>query len=251
MQQSNDTTSINNSERIPRLLIACVCVVTFFAGCKLDPKDPDSQRTRLGTMQLAFVASFINTTDFQFGGRLRSYDTRDSSYSETGIGSFKHFFSIRDTTSTDSIRVYYTLPQNLQFHIDTASRRFVLIYKQSESRFALILKTKNDSLVAMISRLLPNELDPVQAKDGAQSFRVARGNNVYLARNTECGREGDYDMVFSINDGSVAVAPARSGQLLSAEKLYSLYNVVNTQIIKDLNSCAGFVPEFAFMIIKQ
>jgi len=245
MRQLRSIISINNS-------IAGVIVLAALAivSCTVDTVDPLSQRTRLGNMQVAIISSRANRTDIEFRGRVTSRDRRDSLYVAAGLGSFKHFVALRDTLTRDTVRVYYTLPLNVQFKVDT-TLRVVLIYKQIESRFALLLKTKNDSLVCMIGTLLPNDLEPVQIQSGEQGFRVDVGSDMYASRNTECGREGDYNMIFSTHAGFVDVAPARSGQLQSAEKGYSVYNVANTQVIKDLGTCPNFPTEFAYMIIRQ
>jgi hypothetical protein len=126
-----------------------------------------------------------------------------------------------------------------------------LIYRRIAARFALLLKTKTDSLVCTFGTLLPEEWVFVLNLAGTQGFRVQAGNNLYLARNTECGREGDFDIIFSSSSGEVRVGPARSALMYNGDRLYALFNVVNTRLIKDLGGCRNFEPEFGMMILQQ
>lgn len=226
-------------------------VITFTAliaaSCKLVPVDPSTHRTRLGDIQLAIASGSNSLAEVEFRGRVIRVggDTTVAS-----IGSFKGYIRLRDTLTNNVISVLYTLPNNIQVRADT-TMRVVCIFKQARGRLALILKTKNDSLVCMMGTMLKTELDSLLRKSGAQGFRVAVGSDVYASRYTECGREGDYNMTFSTNDGSVVIPPARSGSLQNGDKAYAAYNVVNTQLIKNLDTCPNFTPEFAYMIIKQ
>jgi hypothetical protein len=74
---------------------------------------------------------------------------------------------------------------------------------------------------------------------------------VYTWRNSECGREGDYDMLFSTNTASVSVPPVQNGLLQSGEKSYILWNAANTRLVKDLGTCPDFLTEFSYMILRQ
>jgi hypothetical protein len=256
MQLSRAITSINRtpSNNGTSLWVwqarVLVIVVALLSGCKQDPVDDSIKRIRMGDILVAFISNRTVTPDFEFSGRIRAYDTRDSLFEAPGIGQFKHFISLRDTASTDSVRLFYSLPSNVNFRIDS-TQRFTLIYRKIDPRFALILKTKNDSLVCAVGTLLPDEWPFVLNRAGNQGFRVSVGDNLYLARNTECGREGDFDIIVANNSGEVRVGPARSAFLFSGDKAYAVFNVVNTKLIKDLGTCAAFVPEFAFMILQQ
>ncbi|MER3524210.1 MAG: hypothetical protein C4326_09125 [Ignavibacteria bacterium] len=232
------------------MLYALALFVSALSGCKQDPIDPSIERIRLGEFRVGLITSFTNLNEITMSGRIRAYDTRDSLYEAPGIGSFKHFLSFRDTTTNDTLRLFYTLPSNVNFRIDS-TQRFVLFYRKVGERFALLLKTKNDSLVCAFGTLLADEWVFVFNRSGNQGLRVSAGDNVYLARNTVCGREGDFDMIFSAHSGEVRVGPARSALLFSGDKVYAVFNVVNTKLIKDLGRCTDFVPEFAFMILRQ
>ncbi len=227
-----------------------VVIAALLGGCKLNPIDDSIQRIRMGEITVAFITNRARTPDFEFSGRIRSYDTRDSLYEAPGIGLFKHFLSLRDTASTDSVRLFYSLPANANFRIDS-SQRFTFIHRTIESRFALLLKTKNDSLACAFGTLLPEEWLFVLNRAGNQGFRISVGDNLYLARNTQCGREGDFDVIVANNSGNVRVAPARSAILYSGDKAYAVFNVANTRLIKDTGNCPDFVPEFAMMILQQ
>ncbi len=243
MRRLLDITSI--SKRTGLIVIGLL-----LGGCKQDPIDDSIQRIRMGEILVAYITNRGGAPDFEFSGRIRAYDTRDSLYDAPGIGLFKHFISFRDTASTDSVRLFYSLPSNANFRIDS-SQRFTFIHRTIESRFALLLKTKNDSLVCAFGTLLPEEWVFVLNRAGNQGFRLSVGDNLYLARNTQCGREGDFDIIVANNSGEVRVGPARSAVLYSGDKAYAVFNVANTRLIKDLGTCPDFVPEFSMMILQQ
>lgn len=245
MRLSRGITSISK-----KLGFILILMAALLGGCKQDPIDDSIQRIRMGEIKAAVLTNRASLSDFEFSGRIRAYDTRDSLYEAPGIGLFKHFISLRDTASTDSVRLFYSLPSNVNFRIDS-SQRFTFIHRTIESRFALLLKTKNDSLVCAFGTLLPDEWVFVLNRSGNQGFRVSVGDNLFLARNTPCGREGDFDIVVANNSGSVRVGPARSAVLYSGDKAYAVFNVANTQLIKDSGNCPDFVPEFAVMILQQ
>jgi hypothetical protein len=243
MRRLHDITSI--SKRLGLIVIS-----VLLGGCKQDPIDDSIQRIRMGEILVAYITNRANAADFEFNGRIRAYDTRDSLYEAPGIGLFKHFISFRDTASTDSVRLLYSLPSNVNFRIDS-SQRFTFIHRAIESRFALLLKTKNDSLVCAFGTLLPEEWTFVLNRAGNQGFRLGVGDNLYLARNTQCGREGDFDIIVANTSGEVRVGPARSAVLYSGDKAYAVFNVANTRLIKDVGNCPEFVPEFSMMILQQ
>lgn len=249
MRQLQGITSTNNTRQKHTLYPLALFMIALL-GCKQDPIDPSIERIRLGEFRVAFITTLTNLNEIRLNGRIRAYDTRDSLYEAAGFGSFKHFLSFRDTTTNDSLRLFYTLPSNANFRIDS-TQRFVLHYRKVGGRFALLLKTKNDSLVCAFGTLLPDEWVFVFNRSGNQGFRVSVGENVYLARNTVCGREGDFDMIFAAHSGEVRVGPARGALLFDGDKVYAVFNVVNTKLIKDLERCPDFVPEFAFMILQQ
>jgi hypothetical protein len=227
------------------LAVFVAAFLTF--GCKQDPIDPTSQRLRLGDIRVALSSGSTRLSDSGFSGRIIRFgaDTMVSF-----IGSFAGYVRIRDSVANRIVSILYTLPNNAQVKVDT-TMRVICIYKEKGDKSALILKTKSDSLICMIGTLLLGDLEPVQASSGAQGFRVSIGPDLYASRNTTCGREGDFNMMFATTERIIGVAPARTGQLQSAEKLYALYNVANTQAIKNLGTCQTFPAEFAYMILRQ
>lgn len=225
-------------------------VLMLAAGsCTKGPVDPTQQPIRLGSMSIGIVASRPGTADFSFRGRVTSFDTRDTLYFIPG-GAYKHFVAMRDTLTNDTLRVYYTLPLNLTFRVDTTLRA-VVFFKQVESHFALIIKSKNDSLICMVNSMRPDELDTIFAKVGDQQFRVAVGTELHAWRNSACGREGDFNMLFSSRNATVSVPPGQTADLVDADKFYTLANVQNTQRVKDLANCGFAGTEFSFMIIRR
>lgn len=248
MRLSRVTTWINSRTGTALVLAALLLLAT--PACKQDPIDSSIQRLRLGQFQIALITSLRDSSTIVLNGRIRAYDTRDTLYEAPGVGLVKHFVSFRDTVSSDSLRLLYTLPGNLNFRIDS-TQRFTLLYRKIDSRFALLLKTKTDSLVCAFGTLLPEEWVFVLNLAGNQGFRVGPGNNLYLARNTECGREGDFDVIFSTAVGTLSVGPARGALMFSGDKVYAVFTVVNTRLIKGSGRCPNFQPEFGIMILQQ
>ncbi|MBX2990656.1 MAG: hypothetical protein KF749_05750 [Bacteroidetes bacterium] len=234
-----------------RFFYLFVLSILAFASCTKETLEPQSERTTLGHILLTVVTSLPNPNDFQFRGRVEGFGgSGDTLLTVPGVGTFNHYTALRDTLTGDTAWVYYTLPPGERLKVDTTSRT-VLIYKKTDAGFALILKSKNDSLIAMVNTLPPAELDTLFTKAGEQRFRVVVGTELYTSRNTPCGREGDYNMMFSSAEGSANIPPGRSGLLQTGDKIYNVSNVLNTQIIKDLGSCSNFRSAFQFMILQQ
>jgi hypothetical protein len=170
MSQLKSIMSTNSQTRIVAMIVL-VCTALLATGCKQDPIDPSSQRTRLGTISVAVVATSGIVAEAEFRGRVISLEPRDTSYT-IAPGTFKHLVELRDTLTNRTLKIYFTLPQNAKVKTDT-TMRLVCVYKQSGDRSALLLKTKNDSLVCLVGTLPLTELDPVLAKGGEQ-VRVAQ-----------------------------------------------------------------------------
>lgn len=245
MRQLKST--ISTSSRFTYLLVLSTLA---FVSCTKETLEPQSERSTLGLIHVGVVSTLPNATDFQFRGRVVDFDRRDTLFNVPGIGTFNHVTVLRDTLTGDTSWVYYTLPPGEILKVDTTSRT-VLIYKKTDAGFALILKSKNDSLIAMVNTLPPSELDTIFTKAGDQGFRAVVGTELHASRNTPCGREGDYNIMFSAADGTANIPPGRRGFLQSGDKIYNVSNVLNTQIIKDLGSCSNFRSAFHFMILQQ
>lgn len=249
MQQSKRTMSTN------RLVIA-LALALVGAGCKNDPLGVTSPRSRLGDMKVSVFASYRNTdgaVEMEFRGRVVSpMEPRDSVYNVPGKGAFKRRIVLRDTFSTrrDSVTVFYSFPAGIAVRVDTFMT-FVFHYKQTPSGFGLILKTKSDTLVCLAGNLTGAELESFQSQTGVQNFRVSVGPDAYVTRNTDCGREGDYNTLFGVRSGFIAVPPALGGILRDGGLTYSTFNVVNTQIVKNIKNCANYTGEFAFIAVRQ
>jgi hypothetical protein len=91
----------------------------------------------------------------------------------------------------------------------------------------------------------------VQALGGAQNIRVAPGEVALTSRVTACGREGDFNMLFSDNAGFVSVLPAQQTTFVSGERAYLVVNVASSLFIKNMNACPDSVNEFIYIIIRQ
>ncbi|HXF99928.1 MAG TPA: hypothetical protein VNL69_04050, partial [Bacteroidota bacterium] len=65
------------------------------------------------------------------------------------------------------------------------------------------------------------------------------------------GREGDFDVIFSTAVGTLSVGPARGALMFSGDKVYAVFTVVNTRLIKDSGRCPNSQPEFGIMILQQ
>lgn len=225
-------------------------------SCEMSPINVTSPRSRLGEMRAAIVQTGRSTDgvlELDYRGRVTfPMEPRDSSYNLGTKGIFKRRIVLRDTLSGrgDSISLYYAFPSGIAVRIDTLMT-FVMHFKQTATGFALILKTKNDSLVCLAGNLFPSELETFQSRTGVQNFHVSSGNDAYLTRNTECGREGDYNMVFTAKSGFVAVPPAKDAELIDGALTYSVYNVINTQIVKTVKTCPTYAGEFAFIAVRR
>ncbi len=243
MEQLKNTTSISK-------LAAAVLAVTFLvASCKMDVIDQNSQRTRLGDIQIAIAGTDVASNDIEVRGRIIESDpNRDSIYTNPRLsGTYKHYIVLDDSTRRDT--VYYTLPVPAKIKSDTVE--FVLIYKKMQNRVALLLKTKSDSLVCLMGTLLPQELAWLPTKAGHQNIRVLSGNEAVATRITDCGREGDFNAFFHISESSANVKPAQTGVLLVDERAYLVANIANTSLIKNTNSCPETVGEFVYVIMQQ
>jgi hypothetical protein len=225
-------------------------------SCKSDPLGVTSPRSRLGEMKVAVTASYRNTDgvlEMEFRGRAVSpMEPRDSLYTVAGKGAFKRRIVLRDTFSTrrDSISIYYSFPAGIAVRIDTFMT-FVCHYKQTASGFGLILKTKADSLVCLAGNLTGAELESFQPQTGVQNFRVRVGPDAYVTRNTACGREGDYNTFFSVKTGFVSAPPAKGNILKDGALTYSVFNIANTQIVKNIKDCADYAGELGFIAVRQ
>ncbi len=249
MVQSPRTMSTNN------ILLAFAFALCGMS-CKSDPLGVTSPRTRLGEMKAAVIATYRNTDgvlEMEFRGRVVSpMEPRDSVYNVAGKGAFKRRIVLRDTFSTrrDSITIFYSFPSGIAVRIDTFMT-FICHFKQTPTGFGLILKTKADSLVCLAGNLSGGELESFLAKTGVQNFRVSVGPDAYVTRNTTCGREGDYNTLFSVKTGFVGVPPGKNDILKDGALTYSTFNIVNTQIIKNVKNCTSYTGEFAFIAVRQ
>ena len=245
MRQSQSITSISKLG----LGVCAALAVVGVASCKLE-NEAVSARVRLGTIRMATVASVGTRTGFALTGKVTRSDVGDTSaYNVPGVGVFKSFISFRGATSADTARVYYTLPVNAPVRLDTST--YSAVFVQAQSRAALLIKDKSDSLVCLFGTLLPAEMEPLQAQITAQNLRVKAGDQALDTRATECGREGDFNMLFFDGFGWLSVRPGKTASLTNGDRVYFVANVANTSLIKSTSGCADTVGEFSCMIIKQ
>lgn len=248
MLQLRNITSINNAGRARTACTGILCAVLIVAGCKQDALNTSTPRPRLGDISIAVVRGDSGVSAAAFSARVIKPNGGDTLV--PGVGHFFRHVVLWDSLANRAAAILYSVPRNAFIQSDT-NTRVVCFFKRVGSRAALLLKSKNDSLICMIGTLLPDDLASLQAESGAQGFHVASGPNVYTWRNSECGREGDYDMLFSTNTASVSVPPVQNGLLQSGEKSYILWNAANTRLVKDLGTCPDFLTEFSYMILRQ
>ncbi len=248
MLQSKSITSISK-----QLLILLLALAGL--SCKSDPLAVTSERSRLGDFTLDVAATYRATdgiVEMEFRGRVSfPLEPRDSLYAIPNKGTFKRRIVLKDTLSVrrDSVSIFYTLPPGVVVKVDT-TMTLVLHFKRTASGSGLILKTKNDSLICLMGTLTGAELDTLQARTGALNFRVSMGTNAYVARNTQCGREADYNTVFSMNNTFTDVRPAYSSLFSNSARVYAVYNIINTQIVKNVQNCAEYKGEFTYAAMR-
>jgi hypothetical protein len=234
------------------VLLAAVSGLT----CSLDPSESTSQRSRLGEVKIAVVASYRNTEgvlEMEFRGHVSTpLEPRDSSYTIANVGTFKRRIVLRDTLSTrrDSVTLFYSFPLGLAPRIDP-TMTLVFLFKRTATGLGFILKTKSDTLVCMAGTFAGADLETFEAQGGVQNFRVISGNNAHVTRTTDCGREADYNIIFSTNDGSVDVPPTQGASFQSGRYVYTVYNVINTQVVKNVKDCENYSGESAYVILRQ
>ncbi len=219
-------------------------------SCKLDPVDTNAKRLTLGDVQIALISTLGSRTDIEFRGRIVGYDKIDSIYIAPGLGSYKHFIEVQDTISGERVWVYYTLPLAPYLKVDS-TLSVVLIYKKIDTRSALLIKDKRDSLLCLFGTLLRPDLELLEAKGGVQNIRILPGTEPFNTRNTACGREGDFNTIFADNSNSTSVQPAKTSVLYSGEKSYLVANIANSYLIKNIKGCSDSVGQFAYAVIKQ
>ncbi|MEO8166686.1 MAG: hypothetical protein ABI623_00475 [bacterium] len=224
---------------------ALVLICMSFLSCKLDPADPNVRRTTLGDVKIMLASTRGNPADVELRGRVTDYDKVDSVYN-----THKHFIEVRDTISGRKDTVYYTLPLSPYLKVDT-TLRIVMFYKRIENRFALLIKDKRDSLLCLFGTLLLPDLEQLEIKGGVQGIRIIPGTEARATRNTTCGREGDFNTIFSDKFNSTNVQPAQTSVLFSGEKSYLVANIADTYLIKNLQGCRDSVGQFAYAIIRQ
>jgi len=240
---------LRNITSTSRIATAILIVCLSGLSCKLEPGDLNSQRLTLGNIDIALASAAGNNTDTELYGRVAGYDVRDSLYDAFGLGLFKHFIEVHDSTGR-SVTVFYTLPLAQFLKVDTTT--FVtLSYKKIESRSALLIKNKRDSLLCLFGTLLPGELESFEIRGGIQNIRIHSGEEPVNTRLTDCGREGDFNMIFGDDFASTSVQPAQTAILFSGSYSYAVTNVANTYLIKNTKGCADSVGLFAYTIIKQ
>jgi hypothetical protein len=236
--------------------LSVLLLAALGVSCKSDPMAVTSERSRLGDIKVDVDATYRATdgiVEMEFRGRVSfPLEPRDSLYVIPNKGTFKRRIVLKDTLSPqrDSVSIFYTLPTGLAVRVDP-TMTLVMVFKRTATGLAFLLKTKSDSLVCLIGNLSGAELDLVQSRTGAQNFRVIVGQNAYVTRNTECGRESDNNTVFTFNDGMADVPPAKSAGLQSGAYAYAMFNVVNTQIVKNVQNCTNYVGELAYIIMRQ
>jgi hypothetical protein len=247
--QSKKITSI--SRRLIFLLVAALGLT-----CSLDPSEDTSQRSRLGDLKIAVVASYRNTEgvlEMEFRGHATTpLEPRDSSYTVANVGTFKRRIVLRDTLSSrrDSVILFYSFPLGLAPKIEP-TMTLVFLFKRTATGSGFILKTKSDTLVCLAGTLMGSDLKSFEAQDGVQNFRVTSGNNAHVTRTTECGREADYNIVFSAINASVDVPPTGNASFQSGRFVYTAYNVINTQVVKNVKDCENYGGEIAYVILRQ
>jgi hypothetical protein len=244
MRLSQSITSISKLKAVACIALAAIGV----SSCRLE-NEPASARVRLGTIRIATLASVGTRAGFSLRGKVTRSDVSDTSvYTVAGVGAFKSFISFKSATSPDTARVYYSLPVSAPIRLDTSI--YSVLFAQAQDRSALLIKDKSDSLVCLFGTLLPAELDVLQAQINPQNLRVKSGDQALNSRTTECGREGDFDMLFFDGFGWLSLQPGKTASLANGDRLYFLANVANTSLIKNTGGCVE-PGEFSYMIIKQ
>jgi hypothetical protein len=127
----------------------------------------------------------------------------------------------------------------------------VVLFKRTPTGSGFLLKTKSDTLVCLAGTLTGSDLETFESQGGAQNFRVVSGNNAHVTRTTECGREADYNMIFAANGASVDVPPTRNASFQSGRFVYTSYNVINTQVVKNVKECENYGGEIAYVVLRQ
>ncbi len=240
---------LRNITSTSRVAAAVVIVCLSGLSCKLEPGDSNDRPLTLGDIKIALASAAGDNIDIELYGRVADYDVRDSLYDAFGLGLFKHFIEVHDSTGR-SVTVFYTLPLAQFLKVDTTT--FVtLSYKRIESRSALLIKNKRDSLLCLFGTLLPRELESLEIQGGVQNIRIRSGENPVNTRLTDCGREGDFNMIFGDDFASASVQPAQTAFLFSGSYSYSVTNVANTYLIKNIKACADSIGLFAYAIIKE
>lgn len=223
-----------------------------YSGCELQVKDPETSRARLGTIDLALVSPMIagNTdVDLSFDGVFTGTDTIDTTFALPSGREFHHFIALAESTSRFDT-IYYNLPADRRIRIDSGAT-VQCFYRKHESGFALILKMTTDSLICFVGTLMPDQLNDLQNRTGAQGFRIISDSYARTTRNTDCGREGDFDMTFISNSTSITVPPASAAVMQEGSFLYYVANVSNTRVLKQLNRCPDYDGESNYLIIRE
>jgi hypothetical protein len=181
-------------------------------------------------------------------GNVSAFDTIDTVWTVDGLGSFDHFLEVLDATGRRH-RFYYSLPGNVRIQVDSGMS-VVARLATANGGFNLTVITPQDSLVCLFGTMPFPELSGEIRHTGRQGFAVSLPDQAARYRNTECGREGDYDLDLAWATGSVRIPPAGL-VLLTSGRTYLAANVVNTRIVKTVKSCPGYTNEFAYMIVRQ